>query len=527
MSKKKASRGNLHGPAGGLFLQKKKVVIGNVKHSGDEKDISLNKSGSGSNVFSDVDSLFSNDNDANMSGFYGRSLLSSAANTPKAKHVNTGAVFGSSLKSPNFAMDNVEVVLPPRVPIFLNRKWVNPKIVKIPVKVSVKKSFALDINLLAVEGKSAMAKTQVIRKIFSLVNGFGGTTTLSKFEEIIRLTFTSKESMKVATSLAREKGIVINTDFKKQRMHSDQAVVLKEISMDTLKDMIVTAKAVVEFAKSSQADQLASKWSLLIGKDSVHVARAVEDRDVWASRDCYRALLFTLPVGTTAHDLGTLLDKVGEKTCVINHSLKTGNRFCCAIVCFESADDLNSAFLTEPILGGVWLSWASGKSWAQVVSLASFSGSGFGSGVFSLGVSDLGGGLPLLTNDNSFLNACLVSLERSLELLHDQVSGIVRRLGSMNLVSLAPPPSSSGILDVLAATSFDMILDDISHDPMVALLLPLVGLDLGSSSSKVLISKVGSLESKLVALNASVGAILGKLDQLCTSLGFQASSSSQ
>ncbi|KAG9298419.1 hypothetical protein G9A89_008683 [Geosiphon pyriformis] len=322
--------------------------------------------------------------------------------------------------------------------------------------------------------------------------------------------------MEVATLLAREKGIVVNTNLKKQEMCSDQAVVLKKIPMDTPKDMIVATvsefgeiksiriqlirmwqKAVVEFAKSSQADQLASKWSFLIRKNSVRVARAVEDRNVWASRNHYKALLFTLLVGTTAHDLGTLLDKVGEKTCVINRSLETDNRFHCTVVCFESTDDLNSAFLTEPILGGVRLLWArfdlirygkcgrlghstfecdvsnvlppeflslsrkpasnanclqlarlyakknvpisrpaafGGKSWAQVVSLASSSGGssfgsgfgsgfgfgfGFGSGAFSLSISDLGGGLPLLTNNNSSLNAHLVSLEHSLELLHD------------------------------------------------------------------------------------------------------------
>ncbi|KAG9298420.1 hypothetical protein G9A89_008684 [Geosiphon pyriformis] len=97
----------------------------------------------------------------------------------------------------------------------------------------------------------------------------------------------------------------------------------------------------------------------------------------------------------------------------------------------------------------------------------------------------------------------------------------------MNLVPLVPSPSSLSILDVPAVTSFDIILDDTSHDFVVALLLPLVGSDLSSSSSKVLTSKVGSLESKLVALDASVGAILRKLDQLCTSSGFQASSFSQ
>ncbi|KAG9299743.1 hypothetical protein G9A89_013103 [Geosiphon pyriformis] len=393
--------------------------------------------------------------------------------------------------------------------------------------------------------------------------------------------------MEVAALLAKEKGIVINTNLKKQGMHSDRAVVLKKIPMDMSKNMIVAAvsefreiksiriqligmwqKTVVEFAKSSQADQLASKWSFLIRKDSVHVARAVEDHDVWALRDCYKALLFTLPVETTAL---FWIKLVGKLVLLIAY--------------WKLAIDLNSAFLTEPILGGVWLSWArfdlvccrkcgrfgysafecnasnvsppefpfsskkpasnanhlqlarlyvkknvpishpaafDGKSWAQVVFLASSSsgsssGSGFGSGAFSLGVSDLGGGLSLLMNDNSFLNTHLASLEHSLELLHDQYKSGV----------FGPPPSSLSILDALVVTSFDMILDDTSHDTVVGLLLSLVGLDLGSNSSKVLTSKMGSLESKLVAFDASVGAILEKLDQLCTSSGFQASSSSQ
>ncbi|KAG9292281.1 hypothetical protein G9A89_009093 [Geosiphon pyriformis] len=143
-------------------------------------------------------------------------------------------------------------------------------------EVAVKKSFALDINLSAVEGKLAMAKTQ---------------------------------------------------------------------------------KAVVEFAKSSQADQLAAKWLFLIGKDSVHVVKAVRDCETWTSRDWYKTLLVTLPVGTMAYDLGNLLAEAVRKTCVINWSLDTGNRVRCVVVCFENDKVLESAFHTEPIFGGVKLSW--------------------------------------------------------------------------------------------------------------------------------------------------------------------------
>ncbi|KAG9304163.1 hypothetical protein G9A89_019725 [Geosiphon pyriformis] len=186
MSKKRMPKSIFHGPAGGSFSQKKKELLGNVKHSGNKKDISL-KSGSGTGSFSDVDSLSGDDENVSMSGGFDGFFLDSAVNTPKAKRVNTGANFGSLIGSPDFEID--EEVKPLPVPlkkkIPLDRIWVNSKIVKTPVEVAVKKFFALDINLLAVEKKSVMSKTQLIRKLFSKINGFGGTTISSKFERII------------------------------------------------------------------------------------------------------------------------------------------------------------------------------------------------------------------------------------------------------------------------------------------------------------------------------------------------------
>ncbi|KAG9284387.1 hypothetical protein G9A89_023644 [Geosiphon pyriformis] len=114
----------------------------------------------------------------------------------------------------------------------------------------------------------------------------------------------------------------------------------------------------MEFAKSDQANLLASKWSFLIGKDSVCVAKAVGDHKTWALKNQFKALLFTLPVEMMAHDLGTFLERTGVKTCIINRSLETGNRICCAVVGFESDNDLESAFYTEPIYHGTKLSWA-------------------------------------------------------------------------------------------------------------------------------------------------------------------------
>ncbi|KAG9304047.1 hypothetical protein G9A89_005957 [Geosiphon pyriformis] len=100
----------------------------------------------------------------------------------------------------------------------------------------------------------------------------------SKFKKIIQSTFTSEKSMIKTVSLAKEIGIVINSDLKKQEMRSDRTVIIKEIPMNTPKNMIITAvsefgeiksikiqligmwqKTVVEFAEINQADLLASK----------------------------------------------------------------------------------------------------------------------------------------------------------------------------------------------------------------------------------------------------------------------------
>ncbi|KAG9303460.1 hypothetical protein G9A89_013787 [Geosiphon pyriformis] len=428
-----------------------------------------------------------------------------------------------------------------------------------PLEVAMKKSFTLDINLLAVEEKLATAKTQVIRKLFSGINGFGGATTPSKFEGIIRSTFMSEESMERATLLAREKGIIVNSDLKRQGIRSDWATV-------------------VEFAKSEQAVQLASKWLFLIRKNSVCVTMAVGDHETWTSRDQFRALLFTLLVRTTAHDLGNLLKKADGKTCIINWSFEIDNRVRCAVVGFNSKEKLEAAFCTELIFGSVRLSWAiglvrcekcgrfghsalecdasdvsvsapsialkkerhvfsadyfylaklyakknvpishpaafGGKFWAQMVSLASSaggspSGSGFGFGLSLSSALGLVGGVPSFPIDGSPLDAWLASLKRSLELLADQVSGILRKLNFVELVSMVPSsntPSLVGSVPVAPVLDSDMVLDN-----ALTLFSPLLSnteLDVGfsSSSSKVLTTKVGGLKSKMLALEALVGS---------------------
>ncbi|KAG9298303.1 hypothetical protein G9A89_002791 [Geosiphon pyriformis] len=494
MSKnKKASKSAFYDPVGSFFLQKKKVVLENVKHSGNEKDIFLNKFGHSVNVFFNVDSLLNDEKDANMTSINVGSFLDLAANAFKAKCINIGAVFGSSLGLPNFVMNDNE------------------------------EFFALNINLSAVKKKLVTVKTQFIRKFFSSVNGFERATTPLKFEEIIQSTFTLEKSMKKATLLARKR--------------SNQAVVIKKILMNTPKNMIIAT-------------------SFLIGKDSVPIAKAVEDHEIWASRDQFRVLLFTLSIETTTHNLRTFLKRAGGKTCVINRSIETGNRIYYAVVDFDSEEKLDAAFHMKFIFGrhfehlalkcdmsdvskkNVLISCSAafgGKFWAQIVSIAGSGSSsnphfGSDSSFFLSGASGLGGGFSSISAINSFLIAYLASLKCFLKLLTDQVSGFVCKLVGMELVPLVSILSPYSLDVSLAAngnTDSNMVLDG-PRLVLSSLSAVLSGtLTLGSSSSKILTAKMGCLKSKLVAFKTFVSSVFTKLEQISAGLGFLASFSSQ
>ncbi|KAG9298751.1 hypothetical protein G9A89_012819 [Geosiphon pyriformis] len=559
MSKKKAFKSAFYGSAGGFFFQKKKVILENIKHSGNEKNIFLSKSGSSDNIYSNVESLFNNNKNVSMSNANSGSLLSLAATTLKTKQVNTGAVFGFPLSFPNFSIDDYEVVLSFCLPISFNKKWIDLKIIKTSVEVSIKKLFALDINLSAVKEKSVTAKTQLVRKIFSLVNGFGKATTLLKFEGIIKSTFILEKSIKMAILLAREKKININSNLKRQRMRSDQAVVIKKIFMNTLKDMIITT--VFEFGEiKSIKIQLIGIWQ----KAVVEFAE-LDQANLLVSKDWLRALLFILPIRTTAHDLGTLLKRTGKKTCIINRSIETGNRIYCAVIGFNSDDDLEFAFCTEPIFAlecntsnifvlplskksykkialeevcfqltklykkkDVSISHStvfSSKSWAQVVSLANFSSSTYfksSSSFFPLSGSSLGGILFPISTDTSGLSDYLAVLECSLELLLEQIFVLLKKLSFMELVPLNtvsfafPPVVSVSLAPVL---NLDMVLNNVLmlSVPSFSADFKVVA-DFSSSSSKVLTTKMGGLESKIVVLEVSINLVLGRLDHLCSGL---------
>ncbi|KAG9300597.1 hypothetical protein G9A89_005197 [Geosiphon pyriformis] len=256
-------------------------------------------------------------------------------------------------------------------------------------------------------------------------------------------------------------------------------------------------------------------------------------------------------MGTTVHNLGTLLDK--------------------AVVGFESKVDLDFVFSTESVFGNVRLSWArlnliwyrrygrfghsalkcdaSGvavhvpsvslkrnapgidhlqlaKLYAKknvpisrptvFVSLAPFSGSspfgsGYGLGLSSSSTLGLGSGALSFPCDRSPLAVCLASLEYSLELLADQVSGILRKLSFVELVPMvlsSDAPSLVGSVPVASVLDLNMALDGVlvfSSSPSLSVEL---SAGFNSSSSKVLTTKIGGLESKMSAMKTLVSSVL-------------------
>ncbi|KAG9299206.1 hypothetical protein G9A89_013854 [Geosiphon pyriformis] len=487
-----------------MFFMKKKVVLRNVKHSGNKKDVSLVKSEFDNSIYSNVDSLSGDNEDVNMASISSEPLLGLAATTLKTKQFNTSVDFGFSLSSPNFFINDGKVILLLHVNFSLEKKWIDPKITKVQVNVSVKKPFALDINLLAVEKKSATVKTQLIRKIFQQ----------TMFEGIIRSIFISEKSMEKATLLTKKKGIAINSDLKKQ-----------------------------EIFNQDSAD-----WNMT--EDCGEICQIRTDR---------------------ATDIKMVIPYWKElSVCDYGHGksgyLDIDNQTHCTIIGFESENKFESAFHTKPIFGDMRLSWtrldlfehsalecnasdtlvsASFKknfkknafdvnclqlarlyakknvsiscSAAFSVFSASFSG-GFqfdsGSGFFSSSALGLGGGSFLVLTNDLFSNTHLASLECFLELLSDQVSGIVCKLSNIKLVLLALS-LSSGYLVALININLDLNSDIVLNSSVVMSVPSFVVLALGLSSSKILMTKVDCLEPKLVALKALIGSVLAKLDYLC------------
>ncbi|KAG9305871.1 hypothetical protein G9A89_016523 [Geosiphon pyriformis] len=252
--------------------------------------------------------------------------------TSKKPSVKTTKALGKSLSKINFLghddNDDDDNVLS-------NTSLELPSLLKNLVPVSVRKSFALNIGLDKVIGKSAQDKLAVIRKLFSKINGFGGAFTSSKFAEIIRAMFTSESSLAQATEKTRAVDILINTNLKKSTGRLDWTVVVKEIPVEMSAEAVHTAL---------------SKF--------VQVARSDVDKKSWNARNVYKALLYTLPIGTNAHDIWDYVTSMGKKTCTIDCHLVTYAQLRCTTVCFNSAELLETVIKTMPVLKEANLHWS-------------------------------------------------------------------------------------------------------------------------------------------------------------------------
>ncbi|KAG9291371.1 hypothetical protein G9A89_003475 [Geosiphon pyriformis] len=346
------------------------------------------------------------------------------------------------------------------------------------VNVPVQKSFALNIGLKKVTGKSSQEKLSAVRKLFSEINGFGGASTPSKFAGIIRVTFTSESSLAQASKKTGDAKILVNTNLKKPTGHSDWAVVVKKIPVETLVETVHAAlsefgsvvlikiqlvglwqKAMVEFAQLDQADLVAARWFILIGKDTIRVAKANSDKESWNTRDQHSTLLYTLPIGTNAHNIWDLIGSVGGKTCSTNlywahlSSAKCENlghiSLDCSVGKKPSPGKLAHRILSEDDksrLASIYASCSApiscpvsfgGVSWANIVGGSFFSPLSVRNELASFGSSLGMKPTPLVSVE---LNDRFATLERSLASFVEHVDKLAKRLNSPELMVFQSSP---------------------------------------------------------------------------------------
>ncbi|KAG9288627.1 hypothetical protein G9A89_006728 [Geosiphon pyriformis] len=462
--------------------------------------------------------------------------------TPRKTRTRT-YVLDKPPKQPSFNLENNNnsvLELPPRTFVGSNQ-------LLLPKSHGLKchcfkpvKSFALDVELSAVPGKLNSNKLFKIKKIFYKIDGFGGASTSLKFSGIIRSTFTSESSL--------VKKVIIKEIPVDLFMLAVELVLSKFGRIVSIKLQLIGLwqKALVEFESSEVASLVTSKW------------------------DCHQALLYTLPVGTTTHDLSGLIDSYGKKTCFIGSNPNSYICDQCAVICFENEASKLAAIGTILIFKGVNLHWAGlslaccakcqqfghvssvcsvsenagscdrcmvtsqnqiclagiykqkqaliarpvffdSKTWAQVAGSSPFhvvSSEVFGVGTVS--------GVKLSLKNASFfdifnLSDWLGSLEHSLELVADQVSDILKRLSFVELVPLplvphASLPAISAPVGLDSAPGLDMVVDVL----LVSCSSPLLVIDDAAPD-------IGLSSSKI--LTAKIGGLESKLMTLDASVG--------
>ncbi|KAG9296040.1 hypothetical protein G9A89_011892 [Geosiphon pyriformis] len=526
MSTKKLARDVTTSSVSESLRQKPKVLLGKIKHSGDEADLTYKL------PTKDMSYDAGSESDGQ---------LDSCTNTPKAKCFDSGTVnalslglcdFGSAINDFDMGLSPPVSLRPPHCPVVSVKK----KLCFEPTK-----SFALDIGLLAVPRSTLCDKLKGVKSLFYKID----------------TSFTSDSSFAMAKQLAVSKNFVVNTNLKKIGIHSDRKIVIKEISVDLPKSAIKSVlvkyrkifsikKVLVEFKSSQVTDLIASKWSILLNKDLVHRH--------------YHALLYTLPIGMTAHNLSDLVQLYGGKTYYISRNLVSYAQVYCTVICFDFNNAKEAAICSMLVFRGVNLIWAglssskctacenfgyvssncesseknSGQSSRKKRFLcfdlnkrclvliyakkqASVSCPAFvvsGSPKNSYSIPFVGNNLSIGLVDSlmpavTILALCVSVLKHLLENVLDQVINIshkLDRLLAILLVNFAVPssPEHNPVLD--------MTVDTLLFVFPVPSVITAISQEISSSGAHVLTAKVGGLEANLAVLENLVKAILNKLN---------------
>ncbi|KAG9288908.1 hypothetical protein G9A89_019530 [Geosiphon pyriformis] len=166
---------------------------------------------------------------------------------------------------------------------YMSEKW----------SFNLAKLFVLNIELSTMSGKTVSDKLISVKKIFYSVDGFGRASTSSKFSNIIKSFFTSDLSLKKAKKLAVNENILVNNDVRQINKCTNWKIVVKKIPVNLSKSAVESVfskfseivlikiqligfwqKILVEFESLNIASLVASKWSVFMEKDSVHVVLA-------------------------------------------------------------------------------------------------------------------------------------------------------------------------------------------------------------------------------------------------------------
>ncbi|KAG9304137.1 hypothetical protein G9A89_019699 [Geosiphon pyriformis] len=366
------------------------------------------------------------------------------------------------------------------------------------------------------------------------------------------LSKTISDKLIATKELAIGEKILVNDDVRQINKCSDWEIVVKEISVDFSKLTVESVfskfskvvfikiqliglwqKALMKYESSEIADLVAARLSVFMEKNSVCVAKTISDKQIWVSRNQHQTLLHTLLVGTIAYNLSDLLVSYDKKTCFIGYDPNSYVYDRCAIVCFENKTFLLTIISSTLVFKSVNLCWAGLflACCAQYIQFGHISVDctvDENSGSHGKWMAPIACPVSFVSNplSNPCLVDCLASLKCFLELLSDQVSIIMKKLSFVELVLLTNmsyvfPPITQAFL--ASNLDLNMVLDNMLTSPAPSLLIIVdIFADFNSSSSKILTTKVGGLESKMVGLKVLVESVLERLDCLCSGLGLLA-----